>query len=282
MIAEPSMDEVWIEDLPAQARRALAIGRDLCTCDDSYHALWPTLRAAKVSYSLRADEPRLAALMTPFIRDGARVMIGGAADPGLLCAIGRIYSPSIPAITVIDRCKAPLESIRQFAAGKSLTCRTLNLDLLEFEDSEEWDQIVLHYTPNFIGLPMHDRLFRRLSSTLAPGGVLVCVAMTSTTIAGASPADLESVFFAYSLQSLRESALADIARNADFEPMLQRYARGWSLRRTGLRTHQSLCEALHAAGLRILTETTTARKPRFAGGHAIVDTNAIIVADRPT
>jgi acetyltransferase len=127
------MPDAWSEDLLWQAQRALELGRTLCSCNGYYHALWGTLRATGVMGSLKSEETLLASLVLPFIRDHARVMIAGSADPGVLCAVGRVYGPRSPNITIIDRCAAPLQLIREFAAAKQLTCRTLNADLLELD-----------------------------------------------------------------------------------------------------------------------------------------------------
>jgi hypothetical protein len=281
MHPKTSTQDPWSEDLLEQARRAIVVGGSLCTCDGFYHALWSTFRAVKVSNSLKAEEPLLASLMTPFIRDGARIMIGGAADPGVLCAVGRIYAPRRPALTVIDKCRAPLELIREFAVHKRLTCETRNLDLVELDGGQQWDQIVLHYTPLFVERRLHGRLFRNVALSLSPGGTLVCAAMTSAKVDGDRRPELGSVFFSYGWKALQESPLADLARSPEFEQMFRSYAASWGMRRLGLTTSEALREALRGAGLRILSEHTTPRKTRVVDGAAIVDSNAIIIAERP-
>jgi SAM-dependent methyltransferase len=236
------------------------------------------LRAAGVSDSLKSKEPLLASLISPFIRDNTRVMIGGSADPGVLCAMGRLYSPSRPAMTVIDRCRAPLELIREFTVIKGLACRTLNLDLLDLDGSEQWDQIVLHYTPDFMEPQIHGRLFRSLARSLAPGGTLVCAAMTGTRVTGDDWQELESVFFNLSWKALQGSPLADLIRSSEFEQMLQSYAAGVSWRRLSLPTSEDLRESLRCAGLHVLSETTTPQRQRSVEGAALVDSNSIVVA----
>jgi hypothetical protein len=278
MAAETSTHETWSEDLLSQGRRAVAVGRALCTCEGHYHTLWGSLRAADVGDRLRREEPLLASLISPFIRDEARVMIGGSGDQGVFCTIGRIYAPSRPVITVIDRCKAPLELIREFAAAKGLACRTLNLDLLDLDGSEQWDQIVLHYTPDFVDPLIQGRFFRSLALSLAPGGTLVCAAMTGTKVTGDQRQALASVYFNFCLAALRNTTLADLATSPEFAQMLQAYAARWSRRRMNLPTSSDLHESLRSAGLRILSENTTPPRERFVGGAVIVDSNSIIVA----
>jgi len=271
---------IWNEDLIWQARRGLELGRAFCRCEGHYHSLWGALRAAGVSTGLKSEEPLLASLIYPFIRDNARVMIGGSADPGVLCAVGRIYSPSRPRITVIDKCRAPLELIREFTAIKGLACRTLNLDLFDLDGSEQWDQIILHYTPDFMEPKIHGRLFRTLARSLASGGTLVCAAMTGTSVAGGYQQDAGSVFFDYSWRTLQDSPLADLAPSSEFEQMLQTYAANVGLRRLSLPTSKELRETLSAAGLRTLREATTPRKQRSVEGVTLLDSNSIVVASR--
>jgi len=278
MAAQTSVRETWSEDLLSQARRAVAVGRGLCTCEGAYHTLWGSLRAADVGDRLRTEEPLLASLISPFIRDEARVMIGDSGDQGVFCTIGRIYAPSRPLITVIDRCKAPLELIREFAAARSLACRTLNLDLRDLDGSEQWDQIVLHYTPDFLESHVRDPFFRSLALSLAPGGTLVCAAMTGTKVAGDHRQALSSVYFDFCLKALQNTALADLSESPEITQMLRSYAARWSLRRTNLPTSDELRETLRRAGLRILSENTTPPRERLVGGAIIVDSNSIIVA----
>lgn len=278
MAAQASTHETWSEDLPSQARRAITVGRELCRCEGAYHILWGSLRAADVGDRLRTEEPLLASLMSPFVREGARVMIGGSGDQGVFCTVGRIYAPLRPAITVIDRCKAPLELIREFATARKIPCRTLNLDLRDLDGSEQWDQIVLHYTPDFVTSAARARFFRSLALSLAPGGTLVCCAMTGTRIAGDQRQALASLFFDFCRKALRNTALADLADDPDFAQMLQAYAASLSQRRTNLPTSDELRETLSGAGFKIVSENTTPPRERIVGGATIVDSNSIIVA----
>ena len=264
----------------SQARRALAVGRELCACDGHYHTLWGSLRASDVSNSLKSEEPLLASLISPYVRDGARVIIGGAADPGVMCAIGRIYAPAIPAITVADRCAASLELVRQFAATKNLTCRTQNLNLLDLDGREQWDQIVLHYTPDFLEPRFHDRLFQALARALTPGGTVVCAAMTATGVTGGREHELGGVYYDYTLRKVMNGPLAEIVSTTDFLEMLRAYSERWGQRRTNLPTNEQLVDSMRHAGLSILSESSTPRQHRIVGGAALVDSCSIIVAGK--
>ncbi len=272
--------ERWSEDLPAQAKRALAVGRALCTCDGHYHTLWGTIRASGASSGLNSEEPLLGSLIKPYVRDGARVMIAGAADPGVPCTIGRIYAPIMPALTLVDRCKASLELVRQFAATKEFVCRTLNLDLLDLDGSEQWDQIVLHYTPDFLDPPLHGRLFQALARALRPEGTVVCAAMTATDVIGEREHELGGVYYDHTLKKVANGPLADIAASAEFVDMLRAYSVLWGQRRTNLPSREQLIRSVRNAGLSILSENSSPRQPKIVGGAALVDSCSIIVAGK--
>ena len=280
MADQTSALERWSEDLPAQARRALAVGRALCACDGHYHTLWGTLRASGVSNSLKSEEPLLDSLIKPYVRDGAHVMIAGAADPGVTCAIGRIYAPIMPALTVVDRCKASLELVRQFAATKELVCRTLNLNLLDLDGSEQWDQIVLHYTPDFLDPTLHGRLFQALARALRPGGTVVCAAMTATGVIGEREQEVGGVYYDYTLKKVMDGPMADIAASAEFLDMLRAYSERWGQRRTNLPSSEQLVHSMRNAGLSILAENSAPRQHRIVGGAALVDSCSIIIAGK--
>ena len=280
MADQTSALERWSEDLPAQARRALAVGRALCACDGHYHTIWGTLRASGASNSLKSEEPLLDSLIKPYVRDGAHVMIAGAADPGVPCAIGRIYAPIMPALTVVDRCKASLELVRQFAATKEFVCRTLNLNLLDLDGSEQWDQIVLHYTPDFLDPPLHGRLFQALTRALRPGGTVVCAAMTATGVIGEREQEVGGVYYDYTLKKVMDGPMAEIAASAEFLDMLRAYSVRWGQRRTTLPSSEQLVHSMRNASLSILSENSAPRQHRIVGGAALVDSCSIIIAGK--
>ena len=270
----------WSEDLPAQALRALTVGRTLCACDGHYHTLWGSLRASGASNGLKSEEPLLASLIGPYVRDGARVMIGGAADPGVACAIGRIYAPLVPALTLVDRCGASLELMRQFAATKDFVCRTLKFNLLELDGGEQWDQIVLHYTPDFLEPERHGQLFQAVAKALAPGGTVMCAAMTATAVVGDREHDVGRFYYDYTLRKVMDGPMAGVASSSDFLTMLRAYSTRWGQRRGNLPSHEQLIDAIRSAGLCILSVNEAPRKHRTIGGAALVDACSIIVAGK--
>ena len=274
-------EELWTEDLAWQALRGLELGHALCACGGYYHAVWGSLRIAGINDTMKGETPLLTELMSPHMRDDARVMIGGSADPGVLCGIGRIYAPRIPTFTVIDKCSAPLALIGEFAAAKGLACRTLHRDLLELDGSEQWDQIVLHYTPDFVDARLRRRLFVRLASALAPDGILVCAAMTGAAIPQERRSEMEAAYFARAVIALKDTPMASHASSPEFEAQLRGYAACRTERRLALPTTDDICELVQEAGLSILEKRATSRQRRLLVGMDVVDTSSIILARQP-
>lgn len=274
------MQDPWNEDLTAQARRGRELGSALCACEGYYHTLWGSLRVAGVNNTMKGEASTLAGLMAPFLRDGMRVMIGGSADPGVLCGLGRIYAPRVPAFTVIDKCRAPLALIDEFASTKGIVCRTRHINLLDLDGAEQWDQIVLHYTADFMDAHLRNRLFRNLAHSLVPGGTLICATMTGESPPIDRRSEMEAAYIARAMALLNDSPMAAFAGTPEFEPKLRAYAASRTIRRLSLPTADLICDLARDAGLRILQTHQTARARRSHAGMDVVDTSSIIVAGK--
>ena len=274
------MQEPWTEDLDWQARRGFELGRALCACEGHYHTLWGSLRIAGLNNTMKGEAPHLTAMMAPFLREEMRVMIGGSADPGVLCGIGRIFWPRMPAFTVIDKCEAPLGLIGEFAASRGIACRRLNRDLLALDGSEQWDQIVLHYTADFMDASVRNRLFRSLAASLAPGGTLVCATMTGESIPMDRLPELTGAFYARAVAALKDTPMATQAETLEFDHKLRSYSECRTRRRLKLPTAEGICDLAQEAGLRVLQKHETARARRLLASMDVVDTSTIIVAGK--
>ena len=274
------MQDPWSEDLAAQAYRGQELGSALCACDGYYHMIWGSLRLAGVYSTMKGETPVLAELMAPFLRDDMRVMLGGSADPGVLCVVGRVLAPRMPSFTVIDRCRAPLALIDEFASAKGIACRTLNINLLDLDGTEQWDQIVLHYTADFIDAHLRSRLFHNLARSLAPGGTLICATMTGASIPADRRPEMEAAYIARVMAHLKDSPMAAYACTPEFELKLRAYAACRTIRRLNLPTPDLICELLREAGLRVVQTHKTAREARRHAGMDVVDSSSIIVASK--
>jgi len=274
------MQDMWHEDVVWQARRGLELGSALCACDGSYHMLWGSLRIAGVNNTMKGETSALAELMSPFLRDNMRVMIGGSADTGVLCNIGRIYAPRMPAFTVIDKCKAPLALIDEFASARHVACQTQHGNLLDLDGTEQWDQIVLHYTADFMDAHLRNRLFRNLARSLLPRGTLICATMTGASPPADQRPEMEAAYVARATALLKDTPMAAYARTPEFEHKLRGYAACRTVRRLSLPTAELICDLARDAGLRVLQKHETARARRILAGMDVVDTSSIIIASR--
>ena len=242
------------EDLVWQAHRALELGRELCSCAGRHHWSYAVLRAAGITSSVGAEEPLLASLMAPLIGERARVMIGGSADLGLLCFVGRCTAARNPQITVIDRCRAPLALIEEFTASRKIECRTRLADLLALDGREQWDAIFLHHTSEFFDARSRVRFFEAMAASLVPEGSLICVTMTGQKLGPERQAELEAEFRDHSLKAFRRSPMALEEQAPEFERLIADYARARAARRVGYPDDDELYELFRCARLRILSE----------------------------
>ena len=245
--------DAFREDLAWQAHRALELGRALCACEGRHHWSYAVLRAAGIT-SIGSEESLMASLVTPLIGDHARVMIGGSADLGLLCFVGRCAAARQPHITVIDRCRAPLTLIEEFTALRGIACRTLCANLLALDGSEQFDFIFLHHTAEFFDAPSRARFFENIAASLAPGGSLICVTMTGQKLAPEKQTELEAEFRDHSMNAFRRSPMALQEEGPEFEQLLGDYAKARAVRRMGYPDDDELYNDVRRARLRIVSE----------------------------
>jgi SAM-dependent methyltransferase len=256
--------DAFHEDLNWQAQRALQLGRELCTCKGRHHWSYAILRAAGTTSSIGSEEAVLAPLMAPFIGDQTRLMIGGSADLGLLCFVGRCAAPRRPQITVLDRCRAPLALIEEFAASRGIECRTLLADLLALDGREQWDVILLHHTPEFFSGRLRARFFDAIAHSLAPGGRLVCVTMTGRKLAPEKQAELEDEFRSHSMDALRRSLLAGYVQSSEVEQLIVDFAKARAVRRMTYPDHDEMHDDFREARLQIVSEHEMPKKSTFS------------------
>jgi hypothetical protein len=279
---EAPAPDPWSEDLLWQARRGMELGRANCVCPGRYHWLYGTMRASGVVASLKSEEPRLASILRPLLRKDMRIMIAGSADPGLFCALGRILRSPEADITMVDRCGAPLELIGEFAQARGLRCRTLDRDLLDLDGSERWDLILSHYTLNFIAPDRRGTFFAALASALAPGGTLVCAAMTGNRISHEDEPLLAAAFAARAREAWARMGLASDER-AHLEDLLRIYAADTTAMRLIWPSSDELHARLRDARLDIESEDIIARDWSLFGrtdSERRLDTSSVIVAVR--
>jgi SAM-dependent methyltransferase len=256
--------DAFREDLNWQAQRGLELGRELCACEARHHWSYAILRVAGSTSSIGSEEAVVGPLIAPIVRDETRLLIGGSADTGLLCFVGRCAAPRRPNITVIDRCKAPLALIDEFAANRGIKCRTRLADLLALDGHEQWDVILLHHTAEFFSGPSRTRFFDAIARSLAPGGRLVCVTMTGRKLAPEKQVELEDEFRDHSMAALRRSPLAGYQQSSEIEQLIGDFAKVRAIRRMTFPDHNEMYDDFRKAGLQIVSEREMPKKSTFS------------------
>lgn len=283
--AGPIPSLLWDDDPRGHAARSVEVARALCTCEYPYHVLWPILRAAEITGSLRYQEDEaLVPVLGPLLANGTRVLIAGSADTGTLCVAGRIAAARRPHFTVLDRCPAPLKLIDEFAAERHLACTTLRADLLELAEIARWDVVLVNYTLQYVAAAERPAVLKHLASALVPGGTLICVAKTGTTLSPSQAAESQSAWLDKARRKFQAARLdLGIAATA-VDDLLRVAAAGRTARRLELPTVAELTNGLKDAGLELVRQGSSPRKQLLeAEGAAPADleSSIIIAAIRP-
>ena len=250
----------WSEDLSWQASRAVELGRMHCNCPGYFHLLWSPLRAAKFARGLTVEDAILAATTAPYVKDHSRILIGGAADPGQLCTLGRIAGTRSPDFFVTDRCKAPLMLIQEYASMHSISCGTIHGDMLDLDPTKKWDLVFLHYTNCHIEHRLRGKVVKRLAESLAPGGTIVSVDLTGERPKDEHLGDLQNAIYAEMRSALQSSEIESLTERNELDSMLQSYATEKVARSIHYPTVQEIDRAMEEARLTILTRKSTGRK----------------------
>jgi len=278
-IYSPAISSKWDDDPRTQAARAVAIAREVCTCNYPYHILWPLLRAAGIKGTLRSAEDQvLASFLVPLMADRTRILIAGTADAATLCTIGRMAGDREPEFTVLDRCPAPLKLIQEFAAERQIPCRTQLADLTTYAEENHWDIILVHYTFQFIVPDERFNVFQRLSRSLVPGGTLVCVDKEVPRISDADAPDAAEAWFQKAWRKLQVAGLDSALPAALYDQLLHQAAEGRTLRRVTIPSLSHLVEGMRRAGLVLVEEDLVGST--YARGLA-ADSSIILAASRP-
>lgn len=270
---------LWDDDPRGHVAHGVEVARALCSCDYPYHVLWPILRAAEITGSLRYQEDEaLAPVLRPLMRDRVRVLIAGSADTGTLRVAGRIAGSLRPHFTVLDRCPAPLRLVDEFAAQRKLECETLCVDLLELDETARWEVVLVNYTLQYVASPERTLVLKNLTRALVPGGALICVAKTGARLSPSQAANSQSAWLDKARRKLRAVALDLALTPSDLDHLLVTAAAGRTARRLQLPTAEELARGLREAGLVVAREAVSPRKRLLeAEGAAAADLESSII-----
>jgi hypothetical protein len=185
-ISTGSVPERFREDLDYNATRVVALAAIHCGRCIDYHTIYTSSRRSGTKRGLESDRDQFITtigdeLASRKIVEGPKIdiVIGGAADTGLLAAAIRAASTAGEAVlqntrfTVIDRCGTPLALCQEFGDRQGVDVRTMKADMTEAMSGLEADLVLLHSVFRFIPRNQHVATLKRLGNILKPSGHIV-------------------------------------------------------------------------------------------------------------
>jgi len=166
--------------LEEEARQAFALSQIYCADCADYHLTRALIKASGQTLGPERDRAVLDPLLQRLASPGARVLIAGAADTGLLSVVLGALQTHEPAITVADRCRTPLRLCALFAASRDVTISTCEADL-SASHLGQFDLIIGHVVMNFVAVERRTAFLAHLGAMIAPEGRFVLAANLSVS-----------------------------------------------------------------------------------------------------
>jgi len=253
-----------------------AAQKDCVDCDE-YHALWGYGRLAGLNDGLSTDADIIAPLVTKFTSPGARILIAGAADAGLLALTAQATRQAGPKITVVDRCATPLAVCRHYAQVHGLALETIKADLTRTSPEGPFHLVIMHNLLLFIPATQRVSLLRLTAHSLANNGMLVLVnRMPRRQFDGITPKYRDNSKLAEELAQ-RQIVLPE--RADKFQERILRLAAFEELRERAL-DHQQIQSDLTNANFKIVDQIEHRRRRAFPAreGVEIIPTYTFIAS----
>jgi hypothetical protein len=253
----------WREDLAELALRGWRVGRQACRTCGGYHQLWGLLRAAGMVRGLDDDAQVLGPLMRASLGERSRVLLVGAADTGVLALLMREVAPTRPRCTVIDRCAAPLELIRDYALEHGVDCELVHDDLLRWSPNRPFDLVVAHYTLSFVAPADLRAAVDALARCVAPNGHALVVLKSGRAAPDSQVADFRDAWLAEARAAIAASGLAASLDASELDALLLAHAQARTRRKAALVPVAVVREAFEHAGLEVVSEAPAGRRRRL-------------------
>jgi hypothetical protein len=185
-----------------EARQAIELVQVYCdTCRD-YHLARSFLKAAGWERGPARDRALFAPMLRRFAFPGARVLIAGAADTGLLDFAVSAIGDLRPEFVVADKCRTPLVLCERYAASEEVVVRTVEADLIR-DHVGTFDLIIGHLVLSFVPPAERIGFLQHLGTMLAPSGTLVLGAGKPRTGPRVTPMTLTQVLAALRVRGLQ-------------------------------------------------------------------------------
>ena len=221
-----SNESRFTENLPQLAADSFKLAQNLCDYCQTFHSVWPYLRLARISGAIEAGRTELERVLLRSFRNGSRrVLIAGAADTGILALVARTGFNYSPEIVVLDRCLTPLELCRRFSQRWSVPIKTIQKDLIAFDDTSRFDTIIAHSILQFISPNDRGEVLARLGGALFPRGEMLQIFNVGRRISPTLQDDYREHYAEWVLNELELMNLPLPERNDLFRHRLADYAR---------------------------------------------------------
>ena len=174
--------ELLLESAPLALRLAATHCESPVYADQAcgwYHGIWPYFRLLGAVASPWMQYSFYASVLRPLSIPGGRlrILITGTADYAMLELVHHIYQdqPIDLDVTIIDRCRTPLELSRWFAERHGFEVETEVADILNYENARSFDLICTHSFFGNFNPRGQVQLVSKWAALLRSGGKLVSV-----------------------------------------------------------------------------------------------------------
>ncbi len=256
----------WSEDLADLALRGWRAGRQWCTGCGGYHQLWGVLRAAGVVRGVEQDAAVLGPLLRRTVAPRSRVLLAGAADTGVFALLMRSVAPLRPRCAVVDRCRAPLQVIGDYAAARGVACERVQQDLLRWTPAEPYDLVLAHYTLSFVAGDELVAAVAAIARCTAAGGHALVALKAGRPASEAQAAAFRDAWLSEARASIEASGLADRVERAELDALLAAHAQARTRRKTMLLPVADVRACFERAGMRVVDEVAAGRRRRLRVG----------------
>jgi SAM-dependent methyltransferase len=260
---------IALDDDDAQARAGWRIGAALCRDCGGYHQIWGLLRAAGVVGGPRVDQGLLPSLLNELSVGGARILIAGSADAGLLQVVAGAVAARPLTVTVADRCPAPLALIGEIETPTGVTVGRLRADLTRLDQQRAYDLILSHSMLYFVPRKDQQRVLEQLRDALDEDGRLVLVLRLSAPVdtQGMAAHDDAWLTRAHAKLAARPDLIA--LAGDDLGPVLQSYANARAVRLYAFTTAQEVETVLNSAGFALDRHLVSGQSTTMRLGDAV-------------
>ena len=261
--ASPSGGD-YREDLADLAEYEFRAAQTLCADCAEYHGLWGYGRLAGINNGVAMDADIMAPALRRLAFRGARILIAGAADAGLLSLVAEATGDAKPDITIADRCETPLAVCRHYAQAHGLAIATLRTELADGPLEGRYDLILAHNLLLFIPAPVRSALLRNLAQALSDKGrLMLVVGMASPQQGGTARAQYRD--HAGLLEALRLRGIPLPEEESEFRRRIASLAEAWRARRAIILDRSAIETSLSAAGLMLVETIEHSRRRTLAG-----------------